>query len=180
MVPPALAAAHGTPTQSVTCFGLLPCCHLRCSEMLSCAALLYPASSYSPLTCSFFVVQNLALTRTFEGGPLMHFCFITCPFQFASGQLRCVRPNSPAPLANNTVLLQTIRQRSHSKDSPGKVTSQNPSVKQETRASQGYCIRHQQVEVCDCRAHGFEKVLVLQHPKGLPAGLGALLCSRII
>lgn len=67
----------------------------------------------------------------------MHFCFITCPFQFTSSQLRCVRSNSPAPLANNTVLLQTIRQRSHSKDSPGKVRSQNPSVKQDTGAYAG-------------------------------------------
>lgn len=96
----------------------------------------------------------------------MHFCFITCPFQFTSIQLRCARPNSPAPLANDTALLQTIGQRSHSKDSPGEVTSQNPLVKHETGALQGYWIRHQRVEVCDCRARGFGKVLVLQHPKG--------------
>ena len=73
----------------------------------------------------------------------MHFCSVTCPFQFTSSQLCCVRPNSPALLANSTVLLQTIRQRSHSKDSPGKVTSQNPSAKQEAGASQGFCTRHQ-------------------------------------
>lgn len=57
--------------------------------MLCRAALLHPAGSYSPLTCTFLVMQNLALTCTLEGGPLMHFCFITCPFQFASSQLRC-------------------------------------------------------------------------------------------
>lgn len=28
--------------------------------------------------------------------------------------------------------------------------------------------------------HGFGKVLVLQHPKGLVAGLGALFCIKII
>lgn len=28
--------------------------------------------------------------------------------------------------------------------------------------------------------HGFGKVLVLQHPKGLVAGLGALFCIRIV
>lgn len=67
----------------------------------------------------------------------MHFSFITCPFQFTCSQLCSVRPNSPAPLANNTVLLQTVRQRSHSKNSLGKVTLQNPSVTQDARAYAG-------------------------------------------
>lgn len=51
----------------------------------------------------------------------MHFWFITCPFQYTSSLF--VKPNSPAPLANNTVLWQTIKQKSLAKSSSGKVTS---------------------------------------------------------
>lgn len=39
----------------------------------------------------------------------MHFCFITCHFQYTSSLLHRVKPNSPAPLANNIVLWQTIK-----------------------------------------------------------------------
>lgn len=67
----------------------------------------------------------------------MHFCFITCPFQHTSSLLHCARPNSPAPLASNIVLQQTIKQKSLSKKSSHKVTSQNLLAKVETRACVG-------------------------------------------
>lgn len=36
------------------------------------------------------------------------------------------------------------------------------------------CIRHWGKEVCDCRACGFGKVLVLQHPQGLLARIRSI------
>lgn len=104
----------------------------------------------------------------------MHFCCITCPFQYISSLLHWERPNSPAPLANNIVLWQTIKQKSLSKNSSGKVTSQNLLVKVSTIASG---IKEWMYVIAE---NGFGKVLVLQHPKGLLAGLGALFCIRII
>lgn len=65
-LPPAFAAAQGTPGQSVPCSGSLPSCLLQARKRFCHAALLYPASSDSPLSCTFLVCR-ISLTHLKEG-----------------------------------------------------------------------------------------------------------------